>query len=288
MKKLSYTLLFLSALSAFAQVPKSPVIAHEAPASVVAGQPLRIVARVSSEDPVKEVNLYLAQSGGAAPAKLPLQSAGAGVYSAQVPSAQFVGVENFRYYLDARTVPGAVTETNWMTVQVIGKNTTTGSSKESSWKRPVLIGVGAVVAVGAGVAIAGSGGGGDGDGGGSGGDSDPADNVLVRTASDQANENSVLLPRYQIVDVAGDLAGRSITRVRIQLEFNDLDGGLDEYEVKYNGATVISGSTGGSISKQVDVVGAADTQVVIGVVNSEAVDGTQTFSWNATVTFFVE
>ncbi|MDF3130550.1 hypothetical protein P0Y35_15185 [Kiritimatiellaeota bacterium B1221] len=288
MKKLSLTLLCFTALNLFAQVPNRPVIAHEPPTSVVAGQPLRIVARVSSEDTIKEVNLYLAQSGGAAPAKLRLQSAGAGVYSAQIPAAQFAGVSKFRYYLDARTVPGAVTETNWMTVQVIGKTPATGSSKESSWKRPVLIGAGAVVAVGAGIAIAGSGGGGDGDGGGNSGSSDPADNILVRTSSDQANDNSVLLPRAQIVDIAGDLAGRSISRVRIQLEFNGIDGGAEEYEVKYNGATVISGRTGGSITEQVDVVGTSDTQVVISVTDSEAVDGTQSFSWNATVTYFVE
>lgn len=284
--------LFLCLSAAFAlraQVPERPVIAHEPPASVVSGQSMRVVARVSSQDPVKEVNLYLAQSGGAAPSKLPLQSAGAGVYSVQVPASSFAGVENFRYYLDARTEPGAVSETNWMTVQVIGAGGGSAVSSESSWKRPVLIGAGALVAVGAGVAIAGSGGGGgDGDGGNGGDGGDPADNILVRTASDQADGNSLLLPRSRVVEAGGDLNGRSIKRIRIQLSFNSVDAGADAYEVSYNGATVISGRTNSSVTEQVDVVGAADSAVLISVTDSVADQGTQSFSWNVTVTYFVE
>jgi len=268
-----------------AQPPARPTIAHEAPASVVAGQPLRIVARVSSSDPLKEVNIHIAQSGGAAPALLPLRPAGAGVYSLQVNPKQFVGVEEFRYYLDARTVQGAFTETNWKTVQVIGSASVASGSQESSWKKPALVIGGAAVAIGAGVAIAG--GGGSGDSSGEGG-VDPADNIIVRTTSDQANGSAILLPRARIVDIGGDLAGRSITRVRVQLQFNAIDGGEETYEVSYNGSTVLTGRTGGSTSEQVDVVGTADTQVVIQVTDSVAVDGNQAFRWDATVTYFLE
>lgn len=272
-----------------AQPPARPIIAHEAPASVVSGQPLRVVARVSSPDSIKEVNLYLAQTAGAAPVKLPLRSAGAGVYSVQINPEQFAGVPSFRYYLDARSEPGAFTETNWMTVQVIGAGSSAMGPAPSDWKRPVLIGAGVVVAVGAGVALAGSGGGGGGgDSGGGGTPTDPADQILVRTASDQVNEAGLLLPQADIVDVASDLAGRSIKRVRIQLTFNPLDGGEEEYQIIYNGATVITGRTAAPVSEQVDVVGSADTQVLMRVVDSVAVEGKRAYRWDMTVTYFLE
>ncbi|MEX2607860.1 MAG: hypothetical protein WD708_10985 [Kiritimatiellia bacterium] len=276
----------LFATRAFAQ-PARPVLSHEPPASVVSGQPLRIVARVSGEDPVAEVNMHLAQSGGAAPVKLPMRSAGAGVYSTQVRPELFAGVDDFRYYLDARTEAGAITESNWMTVRVIDGGTTDGG-KKSDWKRPALIGVGAVVAVGAGVAIAGGGGGGGGGGDADAAPIDPADQVIVRTGSDQADGTSLSFPRVTVLDVGGDLAGRSIRRIRVRLEFNGEDGGEEEYEVSYNGATILAGRTGTSIVEQVDVVGAADTQVVIRVLSSVPADGTNTFRWSATVTYFVE
>jgi hypothetical protein len=272
-RSILYFFLFPLLLSPFlqAQPPARPVIAHEAPASVVSGQPLRVVARVSSPDQIKEVNLYLAQSAGVAPVKLPLRAAGAGVYSVQINPEQFAGVPSFRYYLDARSEPGAFTETNWMTVQVIGS----GGS--------------AVVAVGAGVAVAGGGGGGGGNDNNDGGTpTDPADQILVRTASDQVNEAGLLLPQADVVDVAPDLAGRSIKRVRIQLTFNALDGGEEEYQIIYNGATVISGRTAAPVSEQVDVVGSADTQVLMRVVDSVPVDGKQAYRWDLTVTYFLE
>lgn len=277
--------LFLCSALLRAQPPAPPTIVHEGPATVVAGQPLRIVARVSSTDPLKEVKIHVAQSGGAAPVELPLRSAGAGVYSLQLNPQQFSGVDEFRYYLDAKTEPGAFTETNWMTVKVIGGGTEAlAGTQKSSWQKPTLIVGGAAVAIGAGVALAGgSGGGGDGDGEGV----DPADNVLVRTASDQVDESGVILPRARVVE-AGDLSGRTIRRVRIQLQFDAVDGGEEDYEIIYNGATVLSGRTGGNISEQVDVLGSDDTQVLIQVTDSVAVDGNQAFRWDATVTFFLE
>jgi hypothetical protein len=201
---------------------------------------------------------------------------------------QFSGVNEFRYYLDARTTPGAFTETNWMTVQVIGSSEGPLGQKESSWKKPALVIGGAVVVVGAGAAIAGGGGGGgEGDSSGA-GDVDPADNILVRTTSDQASAAGLLLPRVTIIDVGGDLAGRSISRIRVQLQFDAVDGGEETYEVSYNGAIVLTGRTAGSSSEQVDVVGTADTQVLIRVTDSIAVDGNQAFRLDATVTYFLE
>lgn len=267
--------------------PARPVISHEPPASVVSGQPLRVVARVNASEPLKEVVLHIAQTGGAAPVTRPMQSAGAGVYVGRIESDFFSALDEFRYYITARSTSGAFTETNWSTVQVIG-GSARQTPEEGGWKRPVLIGAGAAVAVGAGVAIAGSGGGGGGGGDDGGDGGDPADQVIVRTASDRVDDASPILPSLTVIDVAGELAGRTITRVRIRIEFDGVDGGIDQFEVSYNGVVVINGSTGGVLTRQVDVVGTASTQVDIAILSSEIVEGTATYNWNATATYFVE
>jgi len=286
MKKISFLCLCgLAALTLRAQPPR-PVIAHEPPGSVVGGEALRLVARVSSADPLDHVTVHVAQTGGAAPVQRPMRSAGAGVYTVQIPPELFDGADTFRYYIEARTEAGAFAETNWMTVRVIRSAPRADTARESDWRRPALIGAGAVAAVGAGVILADSG---SGSGNGDSSDpSDPADQLIVRTASDQVNSPNVALPRTQVVDVAGDLAGRGIRRVRVRLDFDAVNGGSDTYEVRYNNATVLSGSTATRTVEQVDVVGGAGTQVLIQVNNSTPVDGLQAFSWSATITYFVE
>jgi hypothetical protein len=263
------------------------VIAHEPPTSVVTGQPLRIVARVNSPEALKEVQVVLAQSGGAAPVTEPMQSAGAGVYVGKIEPEFFSALEAFRYYIVARGESGAFTETNWSTVRVISSGREQ-VQKESSWQRPVLIGAGAAVAIGGGVALANSGGGGGGSDPDPGDGIDPADQVIIRTASDQVDEPSPLLPKLTVVDAADELAGRSITRVRVRIDFNGEDGGLEEFEVRYNNSVILTEITGQLITRQVDVVGAASTQVEIRVNSSEPVDGSSSYSWSATITYFVE
>lgn len=286
-------LLILSGLSlrGAAQTGR-PAISHEPPASVVAGQALRLVARVGGDRKVESVTLHLAQSGGAAPVAVPMRPAGAGVYSARIDPELFSDAASFRYYLEAEARGGVRTESDWSTVKVIGRDTAGGPPAKPGWKRPALIGAGAAVAVGAGVAIAGGGGGGggnEGDGGGGGGGAvDPADQVVVRTASDDVDTPNPALPKVTSVDVSGDLGGRSVNRVRVRLEFDGVDGGEEAYEASYNGSTILSGTAGGGVTEQVDVVGAADTQVLVRVTASNPVDGTTTYRWNATVTFFLE
>jgi hypothetical protein len=267
--------------------PARPVIAHEPPTSVVAGQPLRIVARVNAEDALKEVQVYLAQTGGAAPVARPMQSAGAGVYVGRIEPEFFSAVEEFRYYITARTEAGAFTETNWSTVRVIS-GAGQQPQNERNWQRPVLIGAGAALAIGGGVALADSG---SSSGGGDGAppdDIDPADQVIIRTASGRVDESTPLLPELTVVDVADELAGRTITRVRVRVEFDAVDEGAEEFNVRYNNSVILAETTTLNVTRQVDVVGTASTQVEFRVISSEAVDGASSYAWNATFTFFVE
>ncbi|MCC5850831.1 MAG: hypothetical protein JJU29_22305 [Verrucomicrobia bacterium] len=140
-----------------------PVIAHEGPPSVAAGQPLRLIARVSAGEPIESVNLHLTQSAGSAPVSQPMNPVSSGIYSITVNPNLFSGTSSFRYYIDAHTASGQWAETNWVTVRVVGTDVREEESG-GGWKRPVMIGAGAVAVVGGGIAIANSGGGGGGGG----------------------------------------------------------------------------------------------------------------------------
>ncbi len=267
-----------------------PVISHEAASSVAAGQPLKVIARVAGNEALKSVNLYVTQSGNTAPMKLPMQSAGAGVFYGTIPPRLFAGTETFRYYIDAHSVTGELAETPWVSMRVIGAGLNGGpAEKPSAWKKPALIVAGGAAAIAVGVALSSDGGGGGGDSGnGGGGGGDIADQVIIRTASDNVSSASPSLPSVTVLDAAGELAGRRINRVRIRLEFDGVDGNPETYEASYNGATAFTGSAAGSKVEQVDLVGSADTAVVIRVLSSlPGEGGVSAYRWNATVTYFV-
>jgi hypothetical protein len=177
-----------------------------------------------------------------------------------------------------------------MTVRVIGQAATASGDEQPAWVKPALVGGGAALAVGAGVALAGGGGGG-GDNSGSdtgGSDGNPADRTIVRSRTDDVDTPSPGLPKTLVVDVADELAGRTIDRVRIRLEFDAVDGGAEQVEVSYNGSIVLADTVETTFTDQVDVLGAADSQVLIRVVDSTPVAGTSSYRWTATVSFFLD
>lgn len=279
---------FLVMLSFFVlgtAVGQRPVIAHDPPPSVAAGQQLRLIARVSAAGELERVTLHLAQSGGVAPVTLPMEASGGGIFSASINPSLFSGISSFRYYLEAHTVDGDWVETDWMTVRVIG--TVVEGQQERGWLRPTLVGLGVAGGVGAAIILS------DSDSGGGGGEDlppgvDPADQILVRTASDSVNAPGGAAPRERTVDVAEELRGRQINRVRIRLEFDPLDGGPETYQILYNNRVVFSGSASNTpLTDQVDVAGTADSRVIIRVLSSEMVDGLFAYRWNATVTYFL-
>lgn len=266
-----------------------PTISHEPAASVAAGQPLKLIARVTSAEPLKAVTLHVSQSGNTAPVDLPMQAAGAGVFYGTIPPRLFAGADSFRYYMDAHTESGEWAETPWVTLRVIGSGLAGSGERESSWKRPAMIVAGGAVALGAGLALSGGGGGGGDSSDDSGtGDVDLADQVIIRTASDSVSSASPILPSVTSLDAADELSGRTIDRVRIRIEFDGVDGAAESFEASYNGSTVLSGTATGARSEQVDVLGTSDTQVLFRVLSSQAgADGISEYSWNATVTFFL-
>ena len=276
---------FMIAGQAFSE---RPVISHEPPPSVAAGQPMRLIARVNAPDPLDRVNLHLTQSAGSAPVTRPMRAVGGDIYSVTLEPNLYSGTSSFRYYIDAHTTSGTWAETHWHTVRVIGSESTAPEDERGGWRRPVLIGAGAVAVVGAGIAIAdsGSSGGGSGDADPGG---DPADQIIVRTASENVNSPASPTPSASVVDIADELGGRTIRRVRVRLEFDPVDAGAESFDVSYNNRVILSGTAAdGPRTDQVDAVGAADTRVLIRVLDSAADEGTFTYRWNATITFFVQ
>gem|GEM_PF-1362688 len=269
-----------------------PVISHDPPRTVVQGTSLRVMAEVKSQRPIQDVKLFLAQSGGAEPVQLPMRSAGSGVYTVQVGSGYFTGLTSFRYYITARDDRGAWSETNWNSVQVVASSVKP-RSENPEWVRPVVIGAGAVAAIGVGVALADSGGGGGGgsnggDSGGGGGSGDPADQVIVRSASDTVETATPTLPDVTEITAGGELGGRTINRVRIRLEFSAVDTGAEQVQVLYNGSTILTRTISDQSTDQVDVVGGSDSTVTIQVTASTPDGGQNRYQWSATVTYFVD
>lgn len=291
MPKTLASLLLLFALPLFGAQPR---IAHDPPASVASHQSLKIVAKVTAPgETISKVTLHIAQSSGVAPADIAMQSAGAGIYYGTISVRQFAGASSFKYYIDAHTASGEWSETPWATVKVIGGSAaaSTRSGEESNISRPLIIIGGGAAAVAAAIALSDSGGGGGGDNEAP-DDTNPgdvADQVIVRSSSDSVNSPTPSLPDTTIIDAGAELAGRTINRVRIRLEFDGVDDAEDAYEVAYAGSTVFSGATGTTRTQQVDVVGTDDTTVEIRILTSlPGENGNSQYSWNATVTYFLE
>lgn len=174
-------LLLLAAvlLPTLAQAQNTPPVIDHAPVKVaVRGQNLLFRAKVTDDSKsVDSVTLFYAVSRDAAPYKVAMNTAGAGVFTGIVSAELTSGLQQLLYYIEAKDSLGAVTETPWHTVEIKAgttaptpaptvKTAPASPEKESSWKKPALIAGGALAAGGVALAVMGGGGGGDSGGGG--------------------------------------------------------------------------------------------------------------------------
>lgn len=157
----------------------APVIDHSAVKVAVRGQNILFRAKVTDDaKAIDSVTLFYAVSRDAAPYKVAMNPAGAGIYMGTVAADLTAGLQQLLYYIEAKDSLGATAETPWYPVEIksgVPSATSTPSAKnasppekESSWKKPALIAGGALAAGGAALAIMGGGGGSGGDSGGSG------------------------------------------------------------------------------------------------------------------------
>ncbi|MDD4873102.1 MAG: hypothetical protein PHR77_21320 [Kiritimatiellae bacterium] len=191
----SWTILSYSAQNKPSNRP--PVIKHEPVTTAVRGQSISIRAVLTDDsDTLKSVTLFYTTSKDAAPFKITMQSAGAGLYFGSIPSSLIKGVSELSYYIEALDEQDVASETPWYTVkfqtpqpsasqpipsqtplvvqppaQRPPSSTPTKQiepKKESwSWKGPAIIAGGAAAVVG-GAILAANASGSDGGGGGGG------------------------------------------------------------------------------------------------------------------------
>jgi hypothetical protein len=147
---------------------RPPVIRHEPARVAVRGQSLSVRAAVTSATAsIKNVYLYYAMSRDAAPFKLTMQSAGAGVYLGTVPGALLGSASQLSYYIEAVDDHDGTSETDWCTVELrapnaVGAESGKTESSQRSWVKPALYAGGVAALIGGAAWAASSGGGGSG------------------------------------------------------------------------------------------------------------------------------
>ena len=91
-----------------------PVIEHERVAFADPGQDLRIVARVTSERPLRDVSVYYRVMDQTQPwRRLPLKPAGDGTFAVSIPGSQIGTRFDLLYYLEARGPHGGTFWPKW-------------------------------------------------------------------------------------------------------------------------------------------------------------------------------
>jgi hypothetical protein len=159
---------------------EAPQITHDPVGVAPRGQPITVLAQISSAAPLKSVALHYTLSKDASPFKLAMQAAGPAIFTGTMSAALLGNAAEVSYYIEATDVRDAATETPWYRVQIKGVGdappapvaiTTpapaigaAGEGKGTAWGTTALIAGGAAAVVGAGIYFAGRNGGSDGGG----------------------------------------------------------------------------------------------------------------------------
>ena len=145
---------------------RGPSIQHSPMKSVLVNNSVVVRARIVDDvRHVKSATLFVAPSKDATPFKIPMQLADDQTYFGTIPARVISKGASFTYYISAANMRDAVTETPWYVVEVLSGNEPSEEQKpETSWGKPVLLGLGGAALVGgAALAMGGGGGGGGGD-----------------------------------------------------------------------------------------------------------------------------
>ncbi|MEZ6049322.1 MAG: hypothetical protein R3C11_27840 [Planctomycetaceae bacterium] len=95
---------------------RKPDIQHERIESVAVGEDIVIKAQVNSEEPLRDVSVYLRPMNQTVPWKrIPLESLGGGRYEGRIPAGDISPRFDFLYYLEARVAQGGTFWPHWET-----------------------------------------------------------------------------------------------------------------------------------------------------------------------------
>jgi len=95
-----------------------PVIQHEPVPSLVAGEPLRIKARITDDQTIIDAELYFSLSKDSLPTRIPMESITKDEYAGAIGAHLLEGSKQFYYYLRAMDNTSNNTETTTHTVQI--------------------------------------------------------------------------------------------------------------------------------------------------------------------------
>lgn len=95
-----------------------PVIQHEPVPSLVAGEPLRIKARITDDQTIVDAELYFSLSKDSLPTRIPMESITKDEYAGAIGAHLLEGSKQFYYYLRAMDNTSNNTETTTHTVQI--------------------------------------------------------------------------------------------------------------------------------------------------------------------------
>jgi len=148
----------------------APHIAHDPVGVALRGQPITVLAQISSAAPIKAVTLHYTLSKDASPFKLAMQSAGPAIFTGTIPATLLGNAAQVSYYIEAIDARDAAAETPWYMVQIKGAGdalpaptaiTTPapamgaqGDTNHTSYVGAALIAGGALAVVGAGLYVA--------------------------------------------------------------------------------------------------------------------------------------
>ncbi len=166
-----WTLLGVAWLAGQGATPvEAPHIVHDPVGVALRGQPITVLAQISSVTPIKAVTLHYTLSRDASPFKLAMQSAGPAIFTGTIPATLLGNAGKVSYYIEATDARDAAAETPWYTVQIKGAGdalaaptaiTTpapamgaTADTNSTSYVGAALIAGGALAVVGAGLYVA--------------------------------------------------------------------------------------------------------------------------------------
>ena len=149
---------------------EAPHIAHDPVGVALRGQPITVLAQISSAAPIKSVLLHYTLSKDASPFKLAMQSAGPAIFTGTIPATLLGNAAHVSYYIEAIDARDAAAETPWYMVQIKGTGDalaaptaittpapamgTSTDTNRSSYVGAALIAGGALAVVGAGLYVA--------------------------------------------------------------------------------------------------------------------------------------
>jgi hypothetical protein len=268
---------------------EAPHIAHDPVGVALRGQPITVLAQISSAAPIKTVLLHYTLSKDASPFKLSMQSAGPAIFTGTIPATLLGNAAKVSYYIEATDVRDASAETPWYTVQIKGAGDglpapvaistpapamgAPAETNQTSYAGAALIAGGAAAVVGAGLFLASRGGGSDGGG------------AVTNAQGTYTGSKTIAL------SMPGQAATSSTTPVRVIIDqnggvFSDslVDGQVISGSLSGNNFTLSGSSSSSNLVSNFTFNGSVVDNRIVGTISGSAQSATSSGTYSGSFT----